>query len=381
MRLLRTLQPVFLAATLSALPAVTSAQSAGNLAIGEIAPLSGPAATVGTRLNQVTKMWVDDVNRRGGINGRKIELTTCNDEARPEKAAACARDLIAKGIVLLFNNSLTASIRATQPLVANGPVMIVASPNITPPADSYVFQVSPSDFHLTKSVADFLKANRLSKIGMVAATDASGEVGVENARKVFAAEKIELKLARIDLRATDASNQLATVASEDIRVIFSSYSGAGGAVAVKSYHNLGLKQPLIVSYANLSAAFVNVVRDTLPPRLLGTSIAALVPDLVKDPGSRERSIAFAKAYQAIYGERPDMINYLGKLNVDTADAVLQNVKNPADVKAVKQFLESASIPSVHTIRFAKDRHVGLDESDLVIVELKNGTWVKAGPIE
>src|SRR5919205_4244967 len=80
------------------------AQSAQPILIGEVAPLTGPAATVGTRLNKASKMWADDVNAKGGINGRKVELVTCNDEARPEKAVACLRDMQDKGAVMIFGN-------------------------------------------------------------------------------------------------------------------------------------------------------------------------------------------------------------------------------------------------------------------------------------
>jgi branched-chain amino acid transport system substrate-binding protein len=356
-----------------------SAQSNEPWLIGEIAPLSGPAATVGLRLNQATKMWVDDVNKAGGVAGRKIELITCDDGARPEKAVSCARDLLAKKPVFLLNNSLTASILAVVPLVKDGPIMIVPSPNVTPAANSYVFQVSPSDLFLTIAIADYLKANSIDKIGMLAATDASGEVGVVSAKEVFAARKIDLKLARIDLRATDASTQLATVTA-DVPIIYSSYSGAGAATVVKSYHNLGLKQPLIVSYANLSEAFVSVLKDDRPQRLLGTSIKALVPQLLTDAGEQARALGFFASYQRVYGGKPDMINLLGKLNVDVVEAVLKNVKDPTDIRAVKAYLESTPVQSVQTIRFSPTSHVGLQESDVVIAELKNDTWVKADPV-
>jgi branched-chain amino acid transport system substrate-binding protein len=364
---------------LTLLHGAASAQLA-TWVIGEIAPLSGPAATVGIRLNQATKMWVDDINKAGGIAGRKIELITCDDQARPEKAVSCARDLFAKKPVFLLNNSLTASILAVSPLVKDGPIMIVPSPNVTPPADSYVFQVSPSDLFLTLAIADFLKANGLNKIGMVAATDASGEVGVASAKEVFAARKVELKLARIDLRATDASTQLASVVTDDVKIIYSSYSGAGAATVVKSYHNLGLKQPIIVSYANLSDAFLSVLKDDRPARLLGTSINALVPDLLNDAGDKTRSQTFFEGYQKVYGGKPDMINLLGKLNVDVVEAVLKNVKDPTDIKAVKSYLETTPVQSVQTIRFSPSSHVGLKETDVSIVELKKDTWVKADPV-
>ena len=364
----------------ASLVAAASAQSDAPWVIGEIAPLSGPAATVGIRLNQATKIWVDDVNKAGGIAGRKIELITCDDAARPEKAVSCARDLFSKKPVFLLNNSLTASILAVSPLVKDGPVMIVPSPNVTPSADSYVFQVSPSDLFLTAAIADFLKANGLNKIGMVAATDASGEVGVVSAKEVFAARNIELKLSRIDLRATDASTQLASVATDDVKIIYSSYSGAGAATVVKSYHNLGLKQPLIVSYANLSEAFVSVLKDDRPSRLLGTSIKALVPDLLTDADEQTRARAFVEGYQRVYGGKPDMINLLGKLNVDVVEAVLKTVKDPTDIKAVKAYLEATPLQSVQTIRFSPTSHVGMRETDVIIAELKKDTWVRADPV-
>src|SRR3954464_11514549 len=77
----------------------------GPILIGEVAPLTGPAATVGTRLNKSSKMWADEVNAKGGINGRKIELVTCNDEGRPDKATACMRDFQEKGAAMIFGNS------------------------------------------------------------------------------------------------------------------------------------------------------------------------------------------------------------------------------------------------------------------------------------
>lgn len=349
--------------------------------IGEIAPLTGPGATVGTRLHKSSKMWVDQVNAAGGIAGRKIELITCNDEVRPEKAVACVRDMLSKNVTMILANSLTASIRAIEPLIAKGPVTIVPSPNIVPPANSYMFQVSPSDHAMTISIADFMEAEKLTRIGMVAATDASGEVGVQSAREVFAQRKIDLRLARVDLRATDATTQLAAVAGNDVKLIYSSYTGAGAATVVKGLSNLGLKQPLILSYGNLSEAFIDVIRSEMPARLLGTGLAALSPDLVTDPAARKRSQDFIAQYEKTYSEKADQLNLLGKLSSDVAEAIFRNVKNPADAAATKAFLETgAVIPSVHDMRFSTTSHVGLTNKDVFVLEYKNGAWKKADPI-
>jgi branched-chain amino acid transport system substrate-binding protein len=366
----------------SSLSLATSATAQSDPAwlIVEVAPLSGPASTVGTRLNRSAKMWADEINNRGGIKGRKIRLVTCNDEGRPEKAVSCARDAVRDGATLVFAHSLTASLRAMQPVLANGPVMIIASPNIVPSADSLAFQTSPSDDHITEAIAHFLKQNGINKLGMIAATDASGEVGVVSARKVFAGQKIELQVARVDLRATDATTQIAAVAGADIKVIYSSYSGAGAATVVKSFVNLDLKQPLIVSYANLSQAFIDVVKGFMPPRLLGTSVRALVPASLSDPVLRDRAVKFMEAYRKAYNEPADMINILGKCDADVAQAILENVANPSDGKAVKTFLEGTVIESLQRIKFSPQSHVGLGADDVIIAEFKGNEWISAAPV-
>ncbi len=356
------------------------AQPSAEWLVVEVAPLTGPASTVGTRLNKSSKMWADEVNERGGIKGKKIRLVTCNDEGRPEKAVACTRDAVRDGAAIVLAHSLTGSLRAMQPVLANGPVMIIASPNIAPGADTAAYQTSPTDEHITEAIAKFLQQNSIDKVGLIAATDASGEVGVISAKKVFDEKKIKMDVARVDLKATDATTQIAAVAGGDTKVVYTSYSGAGAATVVKSFTNLGLKQPLIVSYANLSQAFIEVVKDVLPPRLMGTGVRALVPSSISDPALRARAEKFIAAYRAKYNEPADMINILGKFDTDVAEALLTNVANPSDIKAAKQYLESNVIESLHRIRFTPQSHVGLSTDDVIIAEFKKTEWQVADPI-
>lgn len=357
-----------------------SAQEA-SWVIGHVAPLTGPAATVGVRADRAVQMWIDEVNARGGIKGRKIELVNCNDENKPERAVACAREMIQRGAVIIIGNALTASLKAIQPLVSNGPTFLMGSPNVVPPADSYGFQVSPSDHEITEALAEYAKENNVSKIGMIAATDASGEAGVISARDVFKERGIDLQLERIDLRATDASTQLVSVAGEDIPLIYTSYTGGGAITVVKSFTNLGLEQPLVVSYGNISASFADLVNDTRPARLLGTGLKSLVPNEIEDAGERERATAFLDAYQARYGERADLLNLIGKMGADTAHAILSQSPDPSDFAATKRWLEETPVESVHTIRFSPTNHVGLSTDTVTIVELTENGWEAARPLK
>lgn len=357
-----------------------AAQSNPPWRIGIVEPLSGPLATEGTRRDKVNKMWAEDINAQGGIQGRPVELVICNDEGRPEKSVACARDMLAKNVAMILSNSPTASSRAIQPLVRQGPPMIIPSPNVLPPPDSYGFQISTTTENNNTAIARFLSENGVRKLGMVVATDASGEAEVAAARKVYQAHNIELTVARIDPRATDASTQLATVAGPDVPVLYVSYSGGGAATVVKSYKTLGLRQPMIVSYGNVSNTFVQLIKDVMPSRLLAVGVLGLAPDLLKDPEQQKRVREFVAAYTKRYNEPADQLSLNARAELDVVEAILRNFPNPYDFPAVKRYLETTPINGTRFKGFSPSSHIGPGPDDIMIVEWKNGRWAKADPI-
>src|SRR5262245_51847602 len=99
--------------TAGVLLASTGAAFAQNHVIGMIAPTTGPFATVGLRQLNTVQWWAQDVNGKGGIKGRQVQIIHCNDEANTEKAVTCARDLLGRDSVMLINSSVTGPIRAT----------------------------------------------------------------------------------------------------------------------------------------------------------------------------------------------------------------------------------------------------------------------------
>jgi branched-chain amino acid transport system substrate-binding protein len=360
--------------------AATAAEAADPFLVGVIAPTSGPVAVVGVRQLAAIQWWQQDVNAKGGIHGRQVELATCDDQGNPETAVTCARDLIGRHALFLLNTSVTGPVRATLPLVKDGPVMIVASPTIEPSPSSFVFQGLPTDLEITRALNAFLAANAVTRLAMIAATDATGEAGVVDAQKVFPPAGVELALTRIDLRANDASIQLAGVMKSNPQALYSSYSGGGAATVVKSYANLGLTVPLIISNANVTDAFIAVIKNDMPPRLLGLGLRSIVPELVSDPRNRARIDYFEKSYAAWKHEPVDQLNHLGLLLADIANAILVNVGDPGNAAAVRTFLEGAPIDSVQTIHYAPDSHIALKAENMAVVEYKGGRWTKADPL-
>ncbi|MFC1833801.1 ABC transporter substrate-binding protein [Thermodesulfobacteriota bacterium] len=53
------------------------------------------------------EMVVDEFNAKGGLNGRKIELLTCDDRYSPKAGVACAEELAKKGVDFFAGTSMT----------------------------------------------------------------------------------------------------------------------------------------------------------------------------------------------------------------------------------------------------------------------------------
>ena len=74
-----------------------------SILVGQSAPLTGPSANLGTEMRDGALAWFDHVNRQGGVNGRKIILTTLDDGADAARAANNTRQLIGgEGVFALF---------------------------------------------------------------------------------------------------------------------------------------------------------------------------------------------------------------------------------------------------------------------------------------
>lgn len=75
--------------------------------IGQIAP-TGTAIYNAPDSIAVAKAAIRGINARGGINGRPLEYVYCNDQADPNKAAACAREMVSEKVVTVVRSVIIA---------------------------------------------------------------------------------------------------------------------------------------------------------------------------------------------------------------------------------------------------------------------------------
>jgi ABC-type branched-subunit amino acid transport system substrate-binding protein len=127
----------------AALPLAALAQDA--YVIGVSGAMTGPVASNYAPVVEAMKAYLEHVNGRGGINGRKVRVVVLDDQAQPSRAATNAKQLLEQDkVAMLLNVSLSStyapmiaeSKRAGVPLYFAG---AVCPKETYPPADPLQF--------------------------------------------------------------------------------------------------------------------------------------------------------------------------------------------------------------------------------------------------
>jgi urea transport system substrate-binding protein len=84
------------AAVIAGAPMAATAQSGGTIRIGVLHSLSGTMAISETTLKDTILMMVDDVNKKGGLLGKKVEAVVVDPASNWPLFAEKARDLLSK---------------------------------------------------------------------------------------------------------------------------------------------------------------------------------------------------------------------------------------------------------------------------------------------
>src|SRR5499426_3383090 len=77
-------------------PSTLRAQSKDPIRIGFPLPLTGPFAAIASDMKQGAELGVDELNAKGGILGRKVELLVRDDQLKPQVGAQRTQELIEK---------------------------------------------------------------------------------------------------------------------------------------------------------------------------------------------------------------------------------------------------------------------------------------------
>ena len=197
--LLRALPIACLALLAAGLPAgAEDGVSADKIVFGQAAALSGPAAALGQGMRVGIEAAFAEVNRAGGIKGRKLELKSVDDGYEPTRSIEAVKKLLAEDKVFAIAGSVgTPTAAATLPIAtAAGAPFIGAFTGVEFLRDPYkplVMNIRASYFEETEAMVEHLTRDLgATRIAIMYQDDAFGQAGFAGLMKALDKRKMPL---------------------------------------------------------------------------------------------------------------------------------------------------------------------------------------------
>jgi len=171
------------AGAIAALALGYGAADAGEIKIGMVTPITGPAAESGKYAQIGAKMAIEEVNAAGGVNGNTLTLVTEDDQTtNPGIIAAFSRLSTQTDIPVFLGSIRSTQVDAMSPDVmkVGKPVFIGGTaPQLTHQGNKWLFRCRPNDSYSARVIADYgVDTLGLKKWAVVHSTDAFGTGGM-----------------------------------------------------------------------------------------------------------------------------------------------------------------------------------------------------------
>jgi branched-chain amino acid transport system substrate-binding protein len=211
----RTLKAALVA--LAAMLLTTTVWAQETIKIGVTQPLTGAFAASGNYVAQGARIAEAEINKAGGVLGRKIQLIVEDNKSNPTEAVATAEKLIVRDNVPVLMGAWSSTLTlAVMPKLEEYKVpMLVetsSSGKITTSGNPYVFRISPTSEMEAKAFTPLFKSLGIKKADFLATNNDFGLGASKEFSAMAKAEGVQVGAMEVmDAKATDFSAQLAKI--------------------------------------------------------------------------------------------------------------------------------------------------------------------------
>jgi ABC-type branched-subunit amino acid transport system substrate-binding protein len=277
-----------LALSAPAFAADTPGVTATEIKIGGIFPFSGPASSIGL-VGRGILAYVQSINDRGGVNGRKINYIAYDDAYSPPKAVEHARKLVESDeVAFMFSQLGTPGNSATAKyLISKGvpAIAIVSGSNkFTNVADYPLTTTSLVSFDTEgKIYAKFLtRTLPNAKYAILYQNDDLGKDYV-NAFKTLLKGEFDKKVvtAAYEINNPTVDSQVVNLKSSGAEALLVAGTPKFAAQTIRKASEIGWKPTILLNYPSSS------VGATLKPAGLEKSTGVIVGTITMDPTDQQ----------------------------------------------------------------------------------------------
>lgn len=269
-----------------------------TILIGQTIGLTGQIAGAVKEINEGAHAYISNVNKHGGVFGRKIEIRTLDDKFDPALAAANAEILVRKEHVFaLFQNRGTPHTEAILPILSANKVPLIAPSTgaalFHAPVNHFLFNVRARYQDEVGKAVEHFSTVGIKDIGLIHVDDSFGQDGLAGFKGAMAARKLTPAIiAGFDRVRPDIAATAAAVLKSTPGALIIVGSATTTADLIKTIRAQGGQMQIMTLSNNSSQAFVK----SLGAAAAGVIVSQITPapDLVSSTLGQEFKVA-AKA--------------------------------------------------------------------------------------
>ena len=344
----------------------------GPLEIDVMVSLTGGAAFLGQAEWKAIQAAEIVVNAEGGVNGRQVKFVPSDDGSSPQTALQLANAIIAKKPALFLGSELASACQSYLALIAPaGPVDYCLSPPVHPPRNGFMFTSGASAYDLSYALIRYLRERKLTRVAVVATTDATGRDFEDSYGAVFSLpENKSFQVVTTEhYNTTDLSTaaQVARVKSANAQVVLSGSIGGATITLLRAINEAGLDIPVAVPNGNMLYPEMAQLKDIMPRELIFPAYRAMTSGDVRPGPIRDAQAKFFTALKAA-GLKPDAANVTAWDPVMIAMDALRHAgpnPTPQQIHAYIEGLHSfAGVNGIYDFRDGSQR--GISASAVVV---------------
>jgi len=365
-------------------PAPTKAPAtqtpAAPIKVGAIFAVTGPAANLGAPEQKTAEMFVEQINKEGGIAGHKVTLIIKDSGSVPGTALSLAKQLIDEEKVLaIIGPSTSGETMAIKDTCQEGKTILLscaAAETIVNPLASYVFKTPQKDSDAARRIYETLKDMGITKVGVISSSDGFGNAGAAQLAKLAPEYGMTIAIAETYAATeTDLTGVLTKLKGQDVKAVIDWTITPAQSLVAKNMKQIGLDVPLFQSHGFGNIKYVEAGGEAANGTIFPCG-RLLVAEVL--PGTHPQKQVLLKYKQDYESRYKEDASTFGGHAYDAILILREAIKKagsvePEKVRAAIETLQGV-VGTGGVFNFTATDHNGLNKDAFEMLTVENGKF-------
>ena len=365
------------------------AAAADPIKIGVNGPFTGGSSSMGVSMRDGVRLAVEEINKSGGVLGRKLALVERDDEAKNERGVQIAQELISKEKVTAAVGYINTGValasqrffqEAKIPVMNNVATGSIITKQFSDQPENYIFRNSAHDnIQAPMIVEEAITRRGFKKIAILADSTNYGQLGRADLEKALESKGIKpVAVEKFNIKDVDMTAQLLKAKAAGADVVLTYAIGPELAQIANGMTKLGWKVPMIGSWTLSMANFI----DNAGP---GGEGARMPQTFIQQADTPKRKV-FIDTYLKTFKPKNNRIDspVSAAQGYDSIYLLAAAIKqaNSTEGPKIREALENLQtkvegVVTTYDKPFTKDDHEAITANIPVFGEVKSGKVVYA----